>query len=666
MSSKWSCELELLPVQRKAISAIFFIFLAAILPARTFASSVPEWLRTLAQQPQKHYADDVDAVVLLDSAETTVKDDGEIITSARIVYRILRPEGKKYATREVVFDNETKINYLHGWSITAKGQEYEAKDKDALERSVTSFEIYSDEKEKILILPGADVGTVVGFEYEQRKRPYVFQDRWYIQYELPVEKSYYSLQLPPAWEYRADWINHAEVAPVISGNTYTWELNDIPRIEDEYNRPVELALASRIVITFFSEKVKNQTYKTWKEFGSWYSQLAAGMRDPTAALQQKVNELAPANLSMVDRITRLARFSQRDIRYAEIKIGIGGWRPHSATETFNHRYGDCKDKATLLSSMLSQIGIKSYYLLVNTDRGIVNEKTPPETYFDHMILAIQLPDGSFKDRLPALYEHPKLGHLLIFDPTNEFVPFGQIPYYEQDNYALLVTDDGGDLIHLPLSSPELNELKRSAKLKLLPDGTLQGDIEEVRSGYHAMMERAYLQQESERDRKKMIEHFIGSAIGNFQVDSFEVLNENEIDKDLILKYKFTANHYAKNAGPLLLVRPRVLGENAGNFDATKPRHYAYEFRAPVFDSDTVEITLPEGFKVDELPDPAKANFPFAEYTSKTEADGNVLKYTREYKLTTTLVPVDHIRQLQNLFSEILTDEKNMAVLKKAN
>jgi transglutaminase-like putative cysteine protease len=652
-------------VRQKAISVVFFIFLLNFLPTAV-AASVPDWVKNLAQQPAKHYADDVDAVTLLDEAQTTVKDNGEIVTQARIAYRILRPEGKSYAKRAVSFDNETKINYLHGWSITAKGQEYEAKEKDALEISATSFEIYSDEKAKILLLPGADVGTVVAFEYEHKRRPYLFQDGWYIQSEIPVEKSRYVLQLPPSWEYRADWVNHAEVAPVISGNSYTWELTDVPRIEKEFNRPPALALASRIIITFFSEKIKNQAYKSWAELGAWHAQLIVGTHESSPALQQKVQELAPATLPLLERVRALARFAQHDIRYAAIEIGIGGWRPHPAPEIFAHRYGDCKDKATLLATMLAQIGVKSYYMPIYDERGIYTKNSPPYIGFNHAILVIQLPDGSFTKSFPALYEHPKLGHLVIFDPTNEWVPFGQLPFYEQDNYALLVTENGGELIHLPVSSPELNELKRNAKLKLLPDGTLQGEIEEVRSGYHAMMERAYLQEETQRDRKKMIEHFLGATLGNFQVDSFEVVNEGEIDKDLILKYKFTADHYAKNAGPLLLVRPRVVGENAGRFDATKPRHYPYEFHAPFVDSDTVEIALPEGFKVDELPDPANANFPFAQYVSKTETAGNVLKYTREYKMTTTLVPVDDMSKLQRLFSEIITDEKSMAVLKRAN
>ena len=651
---------------KRAISAIFLLAPLALWPGKAPAASIPDWLRAVAQQPVKHYADDTNAVVLLDEGETTVKGDGEIVGHYRIAYRILRPEGKIYAERRVNFDSETKISFFHGWSVTAKGQEYEAKDKDALERSISTYEIYSDDKERILVLPGAEVGTVVGFEYERRERPYVFQTAWYIQGPLPVENSHYTLQLPSSWEYRADWVNHADVAPTVTGNTYSWELTDIPRIEEEYSEPPYQALASYILVTFFSEKIKNQTYKSWAELGAWHSQLIAGTREPSPALQQKVQELAPTSLPLLERIKALAYFAQHDIRYAAIEIGIGGYRPHAAAETFVHRYGDCKDKATLLSTMLGQIGVKSYLMPIHTVRGIFNEKSPPSISFNHVILVIQLPEGSFKEQFPALYEHPKLGHLLIFDPTNPWVPFGQLPYYEQDNYGLLVTQNGGELLHLPVSAPELNELKRSAKLNLSADGTLKGEIEEVRSGFPAMVEREYLGDESQKDRKKIIEHFLGTNLSNFQVDSFELINSDDINKDLILRFKFTADHYAKTAGPLLLVRPRVVGEDAGYLDPSKPRHYAYEFRAPFLNSDSVEITLPEGFKVDELPDPAKAMFAFAKYTSRMEASGNVLKYTREYKRTSTLVPLDHMEELKHLFSEIVSDEKSMAVLKKAN
>ncbi len=105
---------------------------------------------------------------------------------------------------------------------------------------------------------------------------------------------------------------------------------------------------------------------------------------------------------------------------------------------------------------------------------------------------------------------------------------------------------------------------------------------------------------------------------------------------------------------------------AGAYDSSKPRHYAYEFHAPFTLSDDIQITLPDGFQIDELPDPANASFPFGEYVSKTEKAGSVLKYTRQYKMRTTSVPLDKMNDLKKMFGQINADEKNMAVLKRAN
>src|SRR5215469_5479281 len=226
MNNKRSFVREVQPVLKKGISAIVILVLAGLWPVKASAST-PDWLRSLAQQPAKHYGDDVDAVEMLDDQETTVRDNGEIVTHVREAYRILRPEGKEYTNFELFYDGETKINYLHGWSMTAKGQEYEAKDKDAFERNASTFEVFSDVKEKILLIPGGDVGTVVGFEYERKERPYVFDSRWSFQSMIPVEKARYTLQLPRNWEFKANWENHAEVQPTVLNGTYTWELSDL-------------------------------------------------------------------------------------------------------------------------------------------------------------------------------------------------------------------------------------------------------------------------------------------------------------------------------------------------------------------------------------------------------------------------------------------------------
>jgi hypothetical protein len=657
---------EAAPVLKKAISVIF-LFAVSLFVSTAAQAEVPDWLRYLAKQPQKTYADDVNAVILLDDNVTTVKENGDIVRRNRRAVRILRPEGREnHSIMEVGYNSFTKVNYLRGWSITSKGQEYETKNSDIIERNVTTFEVYSDLKEKAVRVAGAEVGTVVGFEYETQEHPYKFQDFWGLQEFDPVERTHYELHLAPGWRFKADWRNHKEEKATEESGALNWQVTDVPRIENEPQRPPAMALAGLVVFTFLSDKDQGKSYRDWAEFGSWYTQLANGVRDSNPGLQQKVQELAPGSLPLLERIKALAGFAQHDVRYVEISIGKGGWRPHNASEIFTHRYGDCKDKATVLSSMLSQIGVKSYYVLVNTQRGIVDEKSPPMAFFDHMIIAISLPEASYSKNMPAIYQHPKLGRLLIFDPTNEYVPFGQIPPYEQANYGLLVGEQGGELIPLPVSPPEANGIRREAKLKLLPDGSLQGEVEERYTGFNAFLGRYILQHETESDRKKIIERLVANSLGNFQLDKYELINANDIDQDLIIKFNFSAAHYAKNAGQMLLVRPRVLGELAGRWDANKPRHYAYEFRGPFLDRDSVEISLPEGFKVDELPDPAKVTFPFAEYASKTESAEGVLKYTREYKQTATQVSLEHMDELKKFFSQINLDEKNMAVLKRAN
>src|SRR5258707_14387323 len=121
----------------------------------------------------------------------------------------------------------------------------------------------------------------------------------------------------------------------------------------------------------------------------------------------------------------IAQFMQRDIRYVAISLGIGGLQPHSAADTFRHRYGDCKDKATLMASMLKEVGIESYYVVINSERGAVTQEMPAHMGgFNHAILAIQLPVGVDDSLLVAVMQHPRLGRFPFFCSTPHITPFG--------------------------------------------------------------------------------------------------------------------------------------------------------------------------------------------------------------------------------------------------
>jgi hypothetical protein len=97
----------------------------------------------------------------------------------------------------------------------------------------------------------------------------------------------------------------------------------------------------------------------------------------------------------------------------------------------------------------------------------------------------------------------------------------------------------------------------------------------------------------------------------------------------------------------------------------EPRQYPIENPSPQRDTDTIEITLPAGYEVDDLPPPVNADYSFASYHSKTEAQGNVLRYTRTFEVKELSVPVSKVDELKKLYRIIASDERNTAVLKPA-
>jgi hypothetical protein len=264
-------------------------------------------------------------------------------------------------------------------------------------------------------------------------------------------------------------------------------------------------------------------------------------------------------------------------------------------------------------------------------------------------------------------QHPKLGRILFFDPTNDLTPFGQIGGYLQANYGLLVTQEGGELIELPQQPSALNSIERVGKLTLDARGTLKGDVSEVRLGDRARSERRQLRTVTKSvDRIKPVENLLAGSLSSFQIERASVMNLEQTDQPFGFNYSFRSDSYAKTAGNLLLVRPRVLGSKAsGVLETKEPRKFPLEFEGPSRDTDTFDIIIPAGYEVDELPPPMDVDYSFGSYHSKTVANGNVLHYTRAVEIKELSVPVNKIDDLKKFYRMIASDERNTAVLKPA-
>jgi len=635
------------------------------------AGSAPDWMHALAGTPLPAHDDKTNAVELYAQTTVRVAPDGKITRLERKVFRILRPDGAVRGTVSMGINAQSHVVNLRAWCIPTSGKDYEVKERDAVDVSADAAfgSLVGDFHVKLLRIPAATPGSVVGYEWQQEERPLVFEDEWRFQDTIPVREARYALQLPPGWSYKATWLNHGDDAPTATGpGQWQWVVANVDPIKLESHMPPWRGIAGALVVALLPPGGKDAGFQTWNEFGTWYLNLAAGRREASAQIKQKVIELTASVPTVTGKIQALANFVQNDIRYVAIELGIGGFQPHAATETFSHGYGDCKDKATLLSAMLKEIGVDSYYVIINSVRGSVTPSTPPNLGFNHAILAIVLPGDAEGSNFPARMTHPALGNILFFDPTDFLTPFGRLRGPLQANYGVLVGPKGGELVELPRLPASANSLDRAAQMTLDEKGTLRGDVREVWTGDRAAGQRYALRSAKlDTDQIKPVEARIGASFANFQVLKAAVVNLHAVDRPFQWNYSIEAEDYAKVGGDLLLIRPRLLGIKASPLlETDEPRHSAIEFDEPQRDTDVFEITVPAGYVIDEVPHPVHAQTSFATYDSRTEMIGRVLRYTRTFELGELTLAATQADELKEFYRLIARDERTTAVFKRVS
>jgi Domain of Unknown Function with PDB structure (DUF3857)/Transglutaminase-like superfamily len=647
--------------------ALLALLVAAPLVAHG-KDQVPQWVRDAAAEKLPEVSPECDAVKLLEESTLTVQGAGKLEFHSRVVIKILRPQGRNYANLYTYFDKDSKLESFKIWSISADGREFQLRDDQISSRGLGGGNLYSDEQERIGTAPAADAGAVVAMEYDQHLRPYMNEDIWQYQSEIPALRETYTLELPQGFEYGSVWFHHSPMeATDLGGNRWRWTMTDVPAVDVRHVEfhPEPMALYQRMSVHYFGPGMSTPFRGDWTSIGEWFSQLAEGRTTATPEIAAKARELTAGSKDFYSKVAAIANFMQRDVRYYAIEIGVGGWQPHYAADIFHNRYGDCKDKATLLTAMLSAVGVETHLVMVDHRRGVVDPKSPSH-FGDHMIAAIEVPPGTDTSRLHSLVQIDGGRQVVIFDPTQEWVPFGDLPVYEQGGYGLLMDGKHSQITALPVEAPETSTTMRTAKFTLQEDGTLSGQVNEARHGNAAWSRRERLSADNTEEQSRWLNRVVREDLANFTADDLKIEHLSDLDRDLNVSYQLTAPSYSRAAGNMLLLRPRVLGQNT--FDAAK-RESRHGIPVDLEDAGTVHddftIALPAGYKVDELPAPVKMDVGFASYESATTMDGNSLHYTRTLTIREMVLPAEKFKDVLTLASAIQADEQARAVLKHA-
>jgi transglutaminase-like putative cysteine protease len=312
-------------------------------------------------------------------------------------YKILTSQGlQDMSDVSFSFDPTYEQLTIHTLRIHRNGQVLEQMPKTfhtiQREQSMDRF-IYDGTLTTVVNLNDVRVGDVIEYAYTRKGDNPVNHGHgaWYasLTYSDPTETIFQRIVIPeklPVFLHYANTDQKPTITTQPDQRTYTWSAAKVPGVVTDERTPTWYTAFSSVTMT---------TFANWGEVVDWAKPLYT-VKD---ADRKKLAAIASAQFRATTPeayAEEVIRFVQDEVRYLGFETGLNSHMPHSPLEVYNQRFGDCKDKALLLTTLLNARGIEAYPMLVHTaELGQVSASAPSMYAFDHCVAQIKLKDSTF-------------------------------------------------------------------------------------------------------------------------------------------------------------------------------------------------------------------------------------------------------------------------------
>jgi tetratricopeptide (TPR) repeat protein len=385
--------------------------------------------------------------------------------------------------------------------------------------------------------------------------------------------------------------------------------------------------------------VQLTTFQSWDEVGQWYADLQRDRIVPDEKIKVKAEEIISGRITDKEKVKALYEYVARNFRYVSVSLGQGRYQPHTAASVMTNQYGDCKDKHTLLASMLAATGLRAYPVLLNTERKI-DVDVPSPGQFDHVISA-----------------SPLGAETLWVDTTAEIAPAGLLSPNLRDKKALMIPTTGPALLETtPAEPPFLFSEIVTVEGAVDDFGKLTAHARMVFRG-DAEMEMRFAFRRIPRNNWKSIGPYLGMAVGiEGEVTDIKTTDPADSEKPFEVEFNVLRNAFldwsskklrvALPFPPLKLSRFKDRGAAS-----TKP----LELGPPIEISYTLQLTLPGKYQA-RLPLPLKVSRDYGEYAANYKLQGPVLVGERKLRLRQREIPAERLQDYQAFAGAVSSDE----------
>ena len=623
------------------------------------ADDTPGWLKELSGVTLPQYSPKVNNVVLLNEEHTVVGGDGKFATTTRTAIKILNRQGGDILYFEQYDSPGGKVRDFRAWMIAASGKVKKYGKDEIVDVACAENDVYNECRRRAVSgKRDAEPGAIFAYEATTEQQLFSNQLSFHFQDGSPVRTARFVITLPPSWELKASSFNGAPKDAAVTAGTYTWQMENLPELEREPGSPSFLSMVPWVGASILGPG--KHAVLTWPEAARVLNELNEGQQEPNEAIAAKARSLVEGASTEFDKIRAIARFTQQ-LNYVSIQVNLskgGGYHPHAAAQTFQKLYGDCKDKANLTRSMLKAVGITAYPVAIYSgDRTHVTLAWPSLGAFNHAITAIRVGPET---KAPAVLEHPTLGRLLFFDPTDPYVPPGYLPDHEQASLALVGAPAGGELVRVPAGAGAATDHDRQVEAVLGPDGSISGRFTDRRIGEEFASSISTYRAQPKSDYVKAIERWVGRSIPGATTTAVEAQADAA---EFLLKGQFASPRFAQRPQAGMMIFKAGLLSHGELRLVEKTRKYPVVVDADSL-QESVRIDLPAGFKVDELPQALTLDSPFGKYKANWKSEGAAVLFQRSLEMPAQTVEPAQYAALKKFLDAIAASAESPVVLMK--
>lgn len=596
---------------------------------------------------------DADLVIREQVVKLSIKDKNTGWYNVHKVFTVMNEAGKKYLNFQEYSDRFRMLDDAEVITYDPDGNKKKSWTKKEMISGKYGDELVPDGKITFLAINTPVYPITMEINYSVKYKGIFNLPDLHLQLpEQSIQHTRFEVEVPAELGVRYKLLN-TNRAPVVNKNggkeTYTWEQNNLKAFRVEKKSGAADKSIPQVLLA--PNKFQLDEYEgdmtSWTNFGKWMNDLYANVSGLPEQKKQFYRELVKDASSDREKAAILYRYMQKNMRYVSIQLGIGGWKPFTASFVEEKKYGDCKALSNYMKTTLDAVGIPSNIIIIYRDYEAreVDDKFPMND-FNHAILCIPQPKDT-----------------IWLECTSTTLPFASLDETTLGRKAVMITGKGGVLVNTPPSNYRTNTESVHTLIDVDADGGAKVELKYTMFGEVRDKMLMFFRDMQEDEKKR----FLISKRHLKQPEEFELTDSKNNDDPYILSSKmFYEKIYSFNAGSKLFLEPRLYSIFNEEIPDQDKRASDYYFDYPFQLMDTTVYKFPPGYTSESIPKNRLVQYPFASFSCNYHWDAatQTLSCISLLQVKERVVKAADYPKLMDFRKQVMANVNEKIVIKK--